>query len=203
MGRSSRWEPASPTPNAERLRRSAPSSRSAIRSCPTAACPVSRPMSACGAMPPARRAAEPLPSRREGAGSGVHAIRASQAARRFELVEGTSSKFWEVARDGCSVTVRFGRIGSDGQAKTKDFASEELARRHADGLIEEKLAKGYRERARRSLCSPQRKMSGSRATVTRLLHDTSESCSRPELWPSVVDASISRWSARPLVRGWS
>ena len=71
---------------------------------------------------------------------------ASQAARRFELVEGSSSKFWEVTCDGCSVTVRYGRIGTDGQAKTKDFASEDLARRHADGLMEEKVAKGYRER---------------------------------------------------------
>ncbi len=71
----------------------------------------------------------------------------SQAARRFELIEGSSSKFWEVARDGCAVTVRFGRIGSDGQAKTKELASEELAQRHADGLIEEKVAKGYRERS--------------------------------------------------------
>jgi DNA ligase 1 len=69
----------------------------------------------------------------------------SSAARRFELVEGTASKFWEVSRDGCSVTVRFGRIGTNGQSKTKDFASEELARRHADGLVEEKLAKGYHE----------------------------------------------------------
>jgi DNA ligase-1 len=67
------------------------------------------------------------------------------AARRFELVEGSSSKFWEVARDGCAVTVRYGRIGSDGQAKTKEYPSEEQARRHADGLIAEKVAKGYRE----------------------------------------------------------
>jgi DNA ligase-1 len=72
----------------------------------------------------------------------------SRAARRFELIEGSSSKFWEVARDGCAVIVRFGRIGSDGQAKTKELASEELAQRHADGLIEEKVAKGYRERSR-------------------------------------------------------
>ena len=71
---------------------------------------------------------------------------ASPATRRFELVEGSSSKFWEVARDGCSVTVRYGRIGSDGQTKTKDFPSEDQARHHADGLIEEKVAKGYRER---------------------------------------------------------
>jgi DNA ligase-1 len=68
----------------------------------------------------------------------------TQASRRFELVEGSSSKFWEVARDGCAVTVRYGRIGTDGQAKTKEFPSEEQARRHADGLIEEKVAKGYR-----------------------------------------------------------
>jgi DNA ligase-1 len=73
---------------------------------------------------------------------------ASSTARRFELVEGSSSKFWEVARDGCSVTVRFGRIGTSGHAKTKDFASEELARRNADGLIEEKLDKGYLEGGR-------------------------------------------------------
>jgi predicted DNA-binding WGR domain protein len=50
-----------------------------------------------------------------------------------------------VVRDGCSVTVRFGRIGTTGQSKTKDFASEELARRHAEGLIQEKIAKGYLE----------------------------------------------------------
>jgi DNA ligase 1 len=71
---------------------------------------------------------------------------ASPVARRFELIEGLSSKFWVVARDGRAVTVRYGRIGSDGQAKTKEFPSDEQARRHADGLIEEKVAKGYRER---------------------------------------------------------
>lgn len=71
---------------------------------------------------------------------------ASPTARRFELVEGSSNKFWEVARHGCTVTVRYGRIGSDGQAKTRELASEDLARRHAEELIAEKLAKGYRER---------------------------------------------------------
>jgi DNA ligase 1 len=75
-------------------------------------------------------------------------LAAARVARRFELIEGSSSKFWEVARDGCAVTVRYGRIGSDGQAKRKELATEELAQRHADGLIEEKVAKGYRERSR-------------------------------------------------------
>jgi DNA ligase-1 len=76
---------------------------------------------------------------------GAERKAASRAARRFELVEGSSSKFWEVAQDGCAVTVRFGRIGSNGQTQTKELASEELAQRHADGLIEQKVAKGYRE----------------------------------------------------------
>src|SRR5262249_48493172 len=67
-------------------------------------------------------------------------------ARRFELVEGSTSKFWQVLRDGCSVTVRFGRIGTGGQAQTKDFATAEAASGHAAKMIEEKLAKGYRER---------------------------------------------------------
>ncbi len=73
------------------------------------------------------------------------AIPTSPARHRFEQVQGSSSKFWEVARDGCAVTARFGRIGSERQAKTKEFASEELARCHAEGLTAEKLAKGYRE----------------------------------------------------------
>ncbi len=79
--------------------------------------------------PPAAEAPAPTPT---------------QASRRFELVEGSSSKFWEVARNGCAVTVRYGRIGTDGQAKTKEFPTEDQASRHADGLIEEKVAKGYR-----------------------------------------------------------
>jgi DNA ligase-1 len=74
------------------------------------------------------------------------AVSGPQTARRFELAEGSSNKFWEVARDGCAVTVRYGRIGTDGQARTRELASEELARRHAEELIAEKVAKGYRER---------------------------------------------------------
>ena len=41
--------------------------------------------------------------------------------RRFELVEGTASKFWEIAVEGVSTTVRYGRIGTTGQTQTKSF----------------------------------------------------------------------------------
>ena len=49
--------------------------------------------------------------------------------RRFELVEGSSNKFWEVAVAGADLTVRFGRIGTNGQTKTKAHASAESARK--------------------------------------------------------------------------
>jgi predicted DNA-binding WGR domain protein len=65
--------------------------------------------------------------------------------RRFEFVEGKSSKFWEVSRDGCDVTVRFGRIGADGQIQTKTFADEAAAKAHLDKLVEQKTDKGYTE----------------------------------------------------------
>jgi predicted DNA-binding WGR domain protein len=66
--------------------------------------------------------------------------------RSFELVEGTSAKFWEVRVEGDSHVVRFGRIGSEGQTKTKTFAAPGLAQKDADKLIAEKVKKGYVER---------------------------------------------------------
>ena len=68
-----------------------------------------------------------------------------RALRRFELVDGSSNKFWEVSQEGSTVTVRYGRVGSDGQLQTKQFASTELALRHAAKLIDEKTGKGYLE----------------------------------------------------------
>ena len=65
--------------------------------------------------------------------------------RRWELVTGGSAKFWEIGRDGTSVTVRYGRLGSEGQRKVKDFVTEELAVAHVDKLVVEKEKKGYRE----------------------------------------------------------
>ena len=66
--------------------------------------------------------------------------------RYFEFVEGNSSKFWEISVAGSDVIVRFGRIGSDGQTKTKSFSDESAAREHAASLIEEKTGKGYTEK---------------------------------------------------------
>ncbi len=67
------------------------------------------------------------------------------SARRFEFREGNSSKYWEIALNGQQHTVRFGRIGSNGQSQTKSFSSESAAQNDVDRLIAEKKRKGYRE----------------------------------------------------------
>ena len=68
-------------------------------------------------------------------------------SRRFEFVEGNSSKFWEVNQAGSSVTVCFGRIGTQGQTQTKSFTDQAAAQHHAEKLIAEKTKKGYVESA--------------------------------------------------------
>jgi predicted DNA-binding WGR domain protein len=65
--------------------------------------------------------------------------------RRFELIEGTSSKFWEVDLEGSSVTVRFGRIGTQGQTQTKTFSDAPAAKKEHDKLVKDKTGKGYGE----------------------------------------------------------
>jgi DNA ligase-1 len=67
-------------------------------------------------------------------------------ARHFEFVEGTSSKFWEISVNGAEHTVRFGRIGTNGQTKTKSFPDAASAARDAAKLVEEKVGKGYVEK---------------------------------------------------------
>jgi len=63
--------------------------------------------------------------------------------KRFELIEGASSKFWEVGVTGCELTVRYGRIGTSGQSKTKCLADSAAAHKEQAKLIKEKVSKGY------------------------------------------------------------
>ena len=65
----------------------------------------------------------------------------------FELINDTSAKFWEISTNGNEVTVRFGRIGTEGQTQVKTLANAGEAVRHAGKLIASKIAKGYCEMA--------------------------------------------------------
>ncbi|QWF18231.1 DUF4132 domain-containing protein [Lysobacter capsici] len=65
--------------------------------------------------------------------------------RRFEYVEGSSSKFWEAEQDGSDLNIRWGRIGTAGQSQTKAFADANKAAAALIKLIDEKTGKGYVE----------------------------------------------------------
>jgi predicted DNA-binding WGR domain protein len=70
---------------------------------------------------------------------------AGGAKRYFEFVAGGSRKFWEISLSGSDVTTRWGRIGTDGQSKTKTFKDAAAAKKEYDKLIAEKTSKGYTE----------------------------------------------------------
>ena len=70
---------------------------------------------------------------------------AKSSPRRFEFAEGKSRKFWEISVQGGEVTVRYGRIGSEGQSNVKTFPNDAAAAAHAEKLIQEKTGKGYQE----------------------------------------------------------
>ena len=67
------------------------------------------------------------------------------AMRRFELVEGSSNKFWQIEQDGPKLTIQWGKIGTSGQSRVKDFASDAQAIAEHDKLVKEKTKKGYVE----------------------------------------------------------
>ncbi len=71
-------------------------------------------------------------------------------ARRFELVDESSSKFWELRvvhlADGrVEHQVRYGKIGTDGRTTHKDHADATVAAAAAEKLIAAKRRKGYEE----------------------------------------------------------
>ena len=53
----------------------------------------------------------------------------------------------EISVDGNTHTVRYGRIGSDGQSRTKEFASKADAEASCQKLIQAKVGKGYKQAA--------------------------------------------------------
>jgi predicted DNA-binding WGR domain protein len=75
---------------------------------------------------------------------------------RYELIEGKSSKFWEIALSGKSFTTTYGRIGAAGQSTKKKFASEAEASKQYAKLVAEKVGKGYKPVGDASQAAPER-----------------------------------------------
>lgn len=70
--------------------------------------------------------------------------------REFTFEAGESRKFWTIERSGSSFTVTFGRIGTTGQSRTKEFATEAECVKAHDKLIAEKIREGYVEKGAKS-----------------------------------------------------
>ncbi len=62
----------------------------------------------------------------------------------LEFKDGSSQKFWKILAEGNTLTVTYGKIGTQGTQKTKTFDSEEKALKDAKKLIAAKEKKGYK-----------------------------------------------------------
>lgn len=78
--------------------------------------------------------------------AALKVVGTESGVRYFEFVEGSSSKFWSIKMHGNDVTVKYGRIGTSGQEKTKSFPSSSAAKKYYDEIIDEKVEKGYVEK---------------------------------------------------------
>lgn len=57
--------------------------------------------------------------------------------------EGTSNKFWSVTQKENELTIRYGKVGTEGQIQIKTFDNEAAAVKEAEKLAESKRKKGY------------------------------------------------------------
>jgi predicted DNA-binding WGR domain protein len=87
-----------------------------------------------------------LVSRPEETGAQDPANAVGEVIASLEYRGGGSSKFWAISVDGNAHTVRFGRIGTRGQSRTKQFSDASAARRDAERLAGSKRRKGYTDR---------------------------------------------------------
>lgn len=70
----------------------------------------------------------------------------SNTTRTFDYQDDKSSKFWEIIQTDDTVTVRYGKTGTQGQTQDKTFTDASALAKHVAKLIADKTAKGYVER---------------------------------------------------------
>jgi predicted DNA-binding WGR domain protein len=131
----------------------------------------------------------------------------SQAKTRlFELEDEKSSKFWEVCVDGNCLTTRWGRIGTQGQSKTKELPSSDKAAAERDKLVAQKTKKGYVEVASNAESAEDVTSEAIEDTpVEELSAESTESCSATvllsdgidELDPKKIRAAVSQLDMLP------
>ncbi len=89
--------------------------------------------------------------------------------------DGSSHKFYEVTLNNTELTIRYGRIGDNGQTQTKIYPTAEKAKADATKKINEKLKKGYEP----AVAGMRQK----RATTQRQITSTASTAKQaPILW---------------------
>jgi DNA ligase 1 len=112
----------------------ATSKRTAPRA-PTAPTPAAPPVPT--ATPPAVSAAAPAPTT-----APAHAA-APSASYKITLVHAAENKFWTIEVKGTAHHTTFGRLGTAGQTRLVNLASEAAARTDADKRAQQKQREGY------------------------------------------------------------
>lgn len=70
------------------------------------------------------------------------------------FIGGSSAKFWAVRTAGSYLQLWWGRLGTTGQTRVKEYAARWAAERSAELLMFEKLARGYVRRSGHGLFEP-------------------------------------------------
>jgi uncharacterized protein (TIGR02996 family) len=103
---------------------------------------------------------------------------------RYEFKDGKSEKFWEIQQDGDSFTVRYGRLGTDGQSSTKVFPSEEKASKETEKVTASKVKKGYVLVGASAAAAPEPDAERNQALEAMLFEQPDD----PEAWAVYADA---------------
>jgi len=127
-------DPNAAPPTRKKSKGEAPAPKAESKPVPA---PASAPAAAASSPPP-------VPS----GGPTMATMTTMTTKRYFEFVDGSSSKFWEVWRDGTDVVTQWGKIGTPGRETRKSFPDEAKAQKEYEKLVAEKTGKGYVEKDR-------------------------------------------------------
>lgn len=119
--------------------------------------------------------------------------------RRFEFVQGTSAKFWMTDVQGSTFIVVYGRLGTPGQRKEKDFPSPDAAQREMEKKVAEKLREGYHEVSAAAAASAPAGAKGAAAAAAPLA--LPPRLERREPTPERVQAAVEALQKLDAARG--
>jgi len=117
---------------------------------------------------------------------------------RYELIEGTSSKFWQFEVRGSELVVEYGRTGTKGQSTVKSFDSPAAAQAAAAKLVKEKTGKGY------GLCStaaPEAATKAAKAPAAKApaAKAPARAAPAPTPAPQAADGDLPEWLTEAML----